>query len=244
MEEGVSIATLVERRSEAEEALRGIDQRQGAMRQQIDDDARNRRELSAKIARRDTMLAVYRKWDRLCNLIGDQTGKKFRNIAQSYVLANLIHSANAYMETLSGRYTLHVIPETFIITVNDTWGDGHARPVSTLSGGETFLTSLALALALSDIGSHLAVDTLFIDEGFGTLSGEPLQNAVATLRSLHSQTGRHVGIISHVEELRERIPVQIRVLQDGVNSASRIEIVGQTHPTSPPYPSPRGEGSS
>ena len=79
---------------------------------------------------------------------------------------------------------------------------------------------------MSDIGSHLAVDTLFIDEGFGTLSGEPLQKAVTTLRSLHSQTGRHVGIISHIDELRERIPVQIRVLQQGVNSASKIEIVG------------------
>ncbi|MBR6844008.1 MAG: AAA family ATPase [Bacteroidales bacterium] len=210
--------------SSLREALRSIDQQQGAMRQQLETDARNRRELSAKIAHRNLLLTVYRKWDRLCNLIGDQTGKKFRNIAQSYVLANLIHSANGYMKTLSERYTLHVIPETFIITVNDAWGDGQARPVSTLSGGETFLTSLALALALSDIGSHLAVDTLFIDEGFGTLSGEPLQNAVATLRSLHSQTGRHVGIISHIDELRERIPVQIQVHQDGINSASKIVI--------------------
>ena len=207
------------------EALRAIDQRQGAMRQQLDDDTRNRKELAGKIAHRDELLAVYRKWDRLCSLIGDQTGKKFRNIAQSYVLANLIHSANAYMKTLSGRYTLNVIPETFVITVSDTWGDGQARPVSTLSGGETFLTSLALALALSDIGSHLAVDTLFIDEGFGTLSGEPLQNAVATLRSLHSQTGRHVGIISHIDELRERIPVQIQVQQEGINTASKVECV-------------------
>ncbi len=219
-------ASLTILRKEAEDTMRTIDQRQGAMRQQLAADDRDRRELSEKIARRDKLLAVYRKWDRLCNLIGDQTGKKFRNIAQSYVLANLIHSANAYMKSLSDRYTLHVIPETFIITVDDTWGDGYARPVSTLSGGETFLTSLALALALSDIGSHLAVDTLFIDEGFGTLSGEPLQKAVTTLRSLHSQTGRHVGIISHIDELRERIPVQIRVLQQGVNSASKIEIVG------------------
>ena len=80
-------------------------------------------------------------------------------------------------------------------------------------------------IALSDIGSQLSVDTLFIDEGFGTLSGEPLQNAVNTLRSLHSKTGRHVGIISHVEELRERIPVQIQVNQEGNNSSSEIRVV-------------------
>ncbi len=226
MEDGETADMLEAKRIELEAAMREMDQRLGAIRQQIADNERNKRELADKIARRDALQAIYRKWDRLNNMVGDMTGKKFRNIAQSYVLANLIHSANAYMKTLSNRYTLRVIPETFIITVDDSWGDGHSRPVSTLSGGETFLTSLALALALSDIGSHLSVNTLFIDEGFGTLSGEPLQNAVNTLRSLHNQTGRHVGIISHIEELRERIPVQIRVQQDGVNSASKLEIVG------------------
>jgi len=226
MEENENADTLEAKRLETEETMREVDQRLGAMRQQLEDNERNKRDLANKIARRDTLQAVYRKWDRLNNMVGDSTGKKFRNIAQSYVLANLIHSANAYMKTLAARYTLRVIPETFIITVDDSWGDGHSRPVSTLSGGETFLTSLALALALSDIGSHLSVNTLFIDEGFGTLSGEPLQNAVNTLRSLHNQTGRHVGIISHIEELRERIPVQIRVQQDGVNSASTLEITG------------------
>jgi exonuclease SbcC len=87
--------------------------------------------------------------------------------------------------------------------------------------------SLSLALALSDIGQQLAVDTLFIDEGFGTLSGEPLQNAVNTLRSLHSKSGRHVGIISHVEELQDRIPVQIQVLQEGNTSSSKVKIIPQ-----------------
>ena len=87
------------------------------------------------------------------------------------------------------------------------------------------MVSLSLALALSDIGQRLAVDTLFIDEGFGTLSGEPLQHAVNTLRSLHNKAGRHVGIISHVEELKERIPVQIRVEQEGNLSSSQVVIV-------------------
>ena len=99
------------------------------------------------------------------------------------------------------------------------------RAASTISGGESFLVSLSLALALSDIGQRLSVDTLFIDEGFGTLSGEPLQNAINTLHALHTQAGRHVGIISHVEELKERIPIQIQVNQEGSHSSSTIRIV-------------------
>ena len=148
----------------------------------------------------------------------------FRKIAQSYVLAHLIHSANAYMQTLTDRYTLRVTPGTFVISIEDAYQGFATRAASTISGGESFLVSLSLALALSDMGQSLAVDTLFIDEGFGTLSGEPLNNAIQTLRSLHRNVGRHVGIISHVEELQECIPVQIRVIQEGNQSCSRVEI--------------------
>ena len=86
--------------------------------------------------------------------------------------------------------------------------------------------SLSLALALSDIGDSLSVDTLFIDEGFGTLSGAPLQNAVNTLKSLRTKAGKHVGIISHIEELQERIPVQILVEQNDRTSSSTIRVSG------------------
>ena len=176
---------------------------------------------------------IYQKWSRLNQLIGDATGKRFRTIAQSYVLASLIHSANNYLTTLTNRYTLKVIPGTFVITLEDAYQGFVARAASTLSGGESFLVSLSLALALSDIDQKLCVDTLFIDEGFGTLSGEPLQNAINTLRSLHTKAGRHVGIISHVEELRERIPVQIQVNQEGNNSSSKVEIVSDISFSSP-----------
>ena len=170
--------------------------------------------------------AEYHKWERLNQLLGDATGNKFRRIAQSYILASLIHSANSYMRTLTDRYVLKVVPGTFIIMMEDAYQGYVSRAASTLSGGESFLVSLSLALALSDIGTQLSVDTLFIDEGFGTLSGEPLQHAINTLRGLHTKSGRHVGIISHVEELKERIPVQIRVNQEGNNSSSTIETVG------------------
>lgn len=166
----------------------------------------------------------YQKWSRLNQLFGDATGSKFRKIAQSYVLDSLIHSANSYMKTLTDRYTLKVAPGTFVISIEDAYQGYVSRAASTISGGESFLVSLSLALALSDIGQQLAVDTLFIDEGFGTLSGEPLQNAINTLRSLHTVSGRHVGIISHVEELQEKIPVQIQVIQEGNNSSSEVRV--------------------
>ena len=172
--------------------------------------------------------ADYKKWFRLNALIGDSTGSKFRKIAQSYVLTSLIHSANNYMKTLTDRYTLKVSPGTFIILLEDAYQGYVSRAASTISGGESFLVSLSLALALSDIGQQLAVDTLFIDEGFGTLSGEPLQNAINTLRSLHTKSGRHVGIISHVEELQERIPIQIQVVQEGNNSSSKVKVIPDT----------------
>lgn len=200
-------------------------QRGGIIRDQ-EIDRSNKAKVGSLLQESAQKKADFEKWSRLNQLLGDATGNKFRRIAQSYVLASLIHSANGYMRTLSDRYILKVVPGTFVISLEDAYQGYVSRAASTLSGGESFLVSLSLALALSDIGTQLSVDTLFIDEGFGTLSGEPLQHAINTLRSLHSKSGRHVGIISHVEELKERIPVQIRVNQEGNNSSSTIEIVG------------------
>jgi exonuclease SbcC len=190
--------------------------------QQDEANKRNRRDLISEIER---LKAVYERWMRLNELIGCREGKKFRTVAQSYILGSLIHHANRYMHTLTDRYTLTVTPGTFVISLEDAYNGYTRRAATTISGGESFLVSLALALALADIGKQLAVDTMFIDEGFGTLSGEPLRRAVDTLRSLHSTSGRHVGIISHVEELRERIPVQIQVNQEGNNSSSQIQVI-------------------
>ena len=167
----------------------------------------------------------YDKWKRLCDYFGNATGSTFRKIAQSYVLANLIRAANVYMKTLSDRYTLAVEPGEFVIMVEDAHDGFARRAVSTISGGESFIVSLSLALALSDIGHMLSVDILFIDEGFGTLSGEPLSRAIDTLKTLHRKSGRRVGIISHVEELKAKVPTQIQVIQEGKSSKSTIKIV-------------------
>lgn len=209
-----------------EAQLSELGNQRGGIIRDLEVDRSNKAKVGSLLQESAQKKADFEKWSRLNQLLGDATGNKFRRIAQSYVLASLIHSANGYMRTLSDRYILKVVPGTFVISLEDAYQGYVSRAASTLSGGESFLVSLSLALALSDIGTQLSVDTLFIDEGFGTLSGEPLQHAVNTLRSLHSKSGRHVGIISHVEELKERIPVQIRVNQEGNNSSSTIEIVG------------------
>ncbi len=108
----------------------------------------------------------------------------------------------------------------------DSWQGDVTRDTRTLSGGESFLVSLALALALSDLVSHkVSIDSLFLDEGFGTLDGETLETALAALDTLNAR-GKMIGIISHVEALKERIPTQIRVDKGGGVGHSRLHIVG------------------
>lgn len=220
-----SLLSINLRIEEIEKQLNKISEAKGAITQELKTDAENKKQLKALIKDCERKREEYQKWGKLDKLIGDATGNKFRKIAQSYVLSSLIHSANGYMKSLTDRYTLKVTPGTFVISLEDAYQGYVSRAASTISGGESFLVSLSLALALSDIGQRLSVDTLFIDEGFGSLSGEPLQNAINTLRSLHTKAGRHVGIISHVEELQERIPVQIKVEQEGNKSHSKIAIV-------------------
>ena len=225
LQEGETTESLEERIKAQEPKLTEVLKNMGAISQELKTDEENKRNRSQLIKEVENKYAEYHKWSRMNQLIGDSTGNKFRKIAQSYVLNSLIHSANSYMKTLTDRYMLKVAPGTFVISLEDAYQGYVSRAASTISGGESFLVSLSLALALSDIGQQLAVDTLFIDEGFGTLSGEPLQNAINTLRSLHTKSGRHVGIISHVEELQERIPIQIQVIQEGNNSSSKVKIV-------------------
>ncbi len=197
----------------------------GEISQRLKNDEANKQKVELQMAELKRLEGIQDEWKTLNDLIGTADGKRFREIAQSYVLGALVNSANHYMRTLTDRYSMTVEPGTFVIMVVDAYQGYTRRPTTTISGGESFLVSLSLALAMSDISQSLSVDTLFIDEGFGTLSGEPLQNAISTLRTLHKMDGRHVGIISHVEELREKIPVQIRVEQDAKSSSSRVVVV-------------------
>ena len=223
--ESDTVESLEKERIASEEAAREAAGKAAVIARDLERDEENRRKIAEMMTEAERLRKEYQGWRALNDLLGDSGGNNFRKIAQSYVLGSLVAAANKYMRDLTGRYTLKVVPGTFIIEVEDAWQGYVSRPASTISGGESFLVSLSLALALSDIGDGLDVGTLFIDEGFGTLSGEPLQNAVDTLRALHSKSGKQVGIISHIEELREKIPVKILVSQDDRTAVSTVSVV-------------------
>ena len=222
--EGDTVESLETAEQEARKKVQECHEAIGALQQELETNEKNLQIVGNRQQELEAKRQVYADWDRLNHLIGDSTGNRFRRIAQSYVLGNLVHAANRYMRDLTDRYVLKVNPGTFVIMLEDAYQGYASRAASTISGGESFLVSLSLALALSDIGDGLSVDTLFIDEGFGTLSGGPLQNAVSTLKSLRSRAGRHVGIISHIEELQEKIPVQILVEQNERTATSTVRV--------------------
>ncbi len=208
----------------ADEEITGLSKRIGGIQKELSDDAILKNGLDALINKEQQAKAEYDKWERLNKLIGDKEGVKFCRIAESYIFDGLLHSANAYLQSLEPRYTLKAVEGTLFSSLEDAYQGFSSRDTSSLSGGESFLVSLALALALSDIGQGLSVDTLFIDEGFGSLSGQPLANAINTLRSLRGKNGRHVGIISHIQEVRDNIPVQIQVEKGASGSSSTVFI--------------------
>lgn len=154
----------------------------------------------------------YQRWAKLNDLIGSADGKKFRTFAQGLTLAKLIQLANRHLQQLNGRYViLKKANEDLGLEIMDTFQANNRRSMRTLSGGESFLVSLALALALSELaGRNTSIQSLFIDEGFGTLDDSSLDLAISTLENLQS-SGKTIGIISHVKELKERIGVQIQV---------------------------------
>lgn len=226
IEENQTIEQIKKNISDLEVLLKETSEQKGGLEKEIEVYLKNieqREKLNQEFKEAEK---EYLKWDKLNTLIGDSEGKRFRKIAQSYVLVNLINSANYHLKNLTDRYKLIVKPGTFLIELEDAYNGFTLRPATTISGGESFLVSLSLALALSDMGQHLSLDILFIDEGFGSLSKDVLQVAIETLALLHKTVNKHVGIISHVEELQERIPVQIQVQQQSNASSSKITVIG------------------
>lgn len=139
----------------------------------------------------------------------------FAQIAQAVTLALLVERANLHLQDLKPRYQLETAPSDLALHVLDLDMAGDRRTTRSLSGGERFLVSLALALALSGMGTHGALaGTLFIDEGFGSLDADSLDLAIDGLERLQSQ-GRTIGVISHVQAMKDRIPVQVEVVKTG-----------------------------
>ncbi|MDN3587179.1 AAA family ATPase [Pedobacter aquatilis] len=168
---------------------------------------------------------ITENWSKLNEIIGSSDGKKFRQIAQEYTLDVLLSYANIHLQALTSRYKIERISSSLGLQVVDQDMGDEVRTVYSLSGGESFLVSLALALGLASLSSsRMKVESLFIDEGFGSLDPTTLNIAMDALERLHNQ-GRKVGVISHVQEMTERIPVQIKVSKQQ-SGKSKVEVSG------------------
>ena len=167
-----------------------------------------------------------RRWRELAEIIGSADGKKFSEFAQGLTLARLVDLANRHLTRLTDRYRILRNPDEHLdLLILDEYQAGSTRSMNSLSGGESFLVSLALALGLSELaGRKTQIDTLFIDEGFGTLDPDALDVALTALEMLQG-TGKTIGIISHVEALKERVSTQINV-RKGAGGVSSITVVG------------------
>lgn len=209
-------------------ALRDNARQQGEAQQQLHSDAQQRQQqqaLLSQIAEDDMALT---QLGRLNDLIGSAKGDKFRRFAQGLTLDHLVWLANRQLDRLHGRYLLQRrVSDELELEVVDTWQADTTRDTRTLSGGESFLVSLALALALSDLVSHKTrIESLFLDEGFGTLDAETLDTALDALDALNA-SGKTIGVISHVEAMKERIPVQIKVRKMNGLGYSKLELPGE-----------------
>lgn len=207
-----SLAQLDEQLLALNAQLKALSERQGEIRAQLQGDDARRQGQQSLFAEIQAKQGEYDLWQQLNSLIGSADGAKYRKFAQGLTLDHLVYLANQQLERLHGRYQLARRSSGELeLEVIDTWQADAARDTKTLSGGESFLVSLALALALSDLVSHkTSIDSLFLDEGFGTLDGETLEVALDALDNLNA-SGKMIGVISHVEALKERIPVQLKV---------------------------------
>ncbi len=169
--------------------------------------------LKGKQAAIELQKKEYHRWDKLHGLIGSSDGKKYRNFAQGLTFELMVSHANRQLQKMTDRYLLiRDKKQPLELNVIDNYQAGEIRSTKNLSGGESFIVSLSLALGLSRMASRkVRVDSLFLDEGFGTLDEEALEEALETLSGLQ-QDGKLIGIISHVSALKERISTQINII--------------------------------
>lgn len=208
----------------AEAEHKALLQQIGQVAQQLQQHAEQEAQHERLLARITDQQKEVTRWAALKQFIGTKNGKRFRAFAQSLTLEKLVGFANRYLKAfIDERYYLQKRKvelggsesEWLEIDIVDTYQLNNTRPLHTLSGGESFLVSLALALALSDLASgHVRIESLFVDEGFGTLDQNTLQLAMRALQTLQAQ-GKTVGIISHVEQLKQTVPTQIQITKRG-----------------------------
>ncbi len=218
---------LVLKAKELKEQLLSTQEEVGRLTQIVEGNRKNQDRVKDKLKEIDKLKQDYEVWVKLNELIGSADGAKFAKFAQGITLDNLIYLANSHLEILTNRYYIvrrkeqnHLLE----LDIVDRYQGNDIRSTNTLSGGESFLISLSLALGLSELASQkISIDSLFLDEGFGTLDKESLEIVLDALSRLESR-GKMVGIISHVEALKEHIPLQIKVKKVG-GGVSMIEEV-------------------
>ena len=209
---------LETRKDELDAAHDDIVSRKSGIQTKLDTNDENKKALADKEKALSKAEAEFRKWDPINRYFG---GSRFRTVVQTYILRPLLNNANIYLQQITDRYKLTCSEdnEQLSILVLDRYNKDQIRSATVLSGGERFMISLALSLALSSLNRpDMNVDILFIDEGFGTLDKTSLESVMSTLEKLQEIAGesnRRVGIISHREELDERIPTQIHVVKKG-----------------------------
>ena len=208
---------LENQKSEKEHERSMLDQEKGALSQSLLTNGENEKAYKKLEKDIETQGEICSRWNDLNSLIGSASGNKFMEIAQAYTFKELIKAANKRLRKLSDRYVLTYDYENKLdFSVIDTENDNNIRTAKGLSGGESFIVSLSLALGLSTfMAKDTKIESFFLDEGFGTLDEKNLNKAIDALLSLKEE-GRTIGIISHVSALKDAIPVQIRVEKGGV----------------------------
>jgi DNA repair protein SbcC/Rad50 len=203
-----ALNSLMERHKEIQQEIGGISRK-------LKDNEALRQKQQARVRAIEAQESEYARWDMLHALIGSADGKKYRNFAQGLTFEMMIGHANRQLKKMSDRYLLiRDEAQPLELNVIDSYQAGEIRSTKNLSGGESFIVSLSLALGLSHMASrNVRVDSLFLDEGFGTLDEEALDTALETLSGLQ-RDGKLIGVISHVPALRERIGTQIEVIPE------------------------------
>lgn len=228
-EASTRVAELETERGEKDATRSALQQEVGALRAELERNATERAAQAELRKRRDAANTDYEQWKLVAELIGTDEGKAFADLVQALNLSAVIERANARLAGFMERYELdQVVSDTKMprldFLVVDRFQDNARRGTKSLSGGESFIVSLALALGLADLrSSRLRIDTLLIDEGFGSLDQKTLQDVLAALSALQEASGAQIGLISHVDAMKEVIPAQIEVVPLG-DGRSKVEV--------------------
>ena len=221
---------IIEENKEFEQRRKDNSERVGAINNQFEADEKNRKELEGLEEKYKQLYAEDTLWQEMKSFVGVKSGEDFEVFVEALAFKYLLQKANKYVSAISGRYTLVQKEGSVDFLVHDVnYPDSKEdRPITNMSGGEKFIISLSLALGIAELASmNVSVDSLFLDEGFGTLSGEPLIEAVNALKTLQS-SGKMLGIITHVEGVIREFDQRIEAVKKS-GGVSQLKGSGITH---------------